>query len=429
MAKQTGWVLLDCNNFYVSCERVFRPDLLARPVVVLSSDHGCVVARSAQVKQLGITTGQPRFQIEQLIRQHKIAVLASNFALYTDMSRRVMAVIARVSHSSQLEIYSIDECFLPYQQNKATALLFLKKLKTAVAREVGIPVTVGMAASKTLAKLAVKVAKNDSFTHGVMIVDKLSPQLAELPVNQVWGIGGQTARRLFASKITTIAQLLNLSPALIKQRYGLGLLRIYYELKGKSCLELSDVAVGKQQISCTRTLATAVASRQILLAMLASYLEQILPTLWQKDILAGIVGIYLRPATNFSSQQKRVVVYRSLLQASNFAPDIMPAVKLLLEQVFVPGCHYKQVGVILTGLEKQQAWQPNLFAVSPKKQHQKQQLLAGIEALANVYGKNVVHLGSCLPSVIKKQVKRYYPTTRLRSGAYTTCWQQLCRVH
>ena len=108
MAKQTGWVLLDCNNFYVSCERVFRPDLLARPVVVLSSDHGCVVARSAQVKQLGITTGQPRFQIEQLIRQHKIAVLASNFALYTDMSRRVMAVIARVSQSSQLEIYSIE---------------------------------------------------------------------------------------------------------------------------------------------------------------------------------------------------------------------------------------------------------------------------------------------------------------------------------
>lgn len=427
-----AWVLIDCNNFYVSCERVFRPDLQHCPVMVLSSDQGCVVARSSEVKAMGVRMGQPRFQLEELIKQKQIQVFASNFPLYTDLSQRVMTLIAREFPQANLEIYSIDECFVPYKKaiDSQQTSNFLRHLKKQIWQEIGIPVTVGLAPTKTQAKLIVDVAKSDLIADGVVLQEKLADyKYLSLPVQRVWGIGQQLARQLMIKNINTVEQLINSDPQLLRKEFGLALGRIVYELRGTACIQLTST--DKQgQICRSRSLDEAISSQHELLAALAYHLEQAVSVLRHKRERAGIVGVYLSAGYHHRQQlgEREKLSYQPLTVASNYLPDLMEAVKVAFRHLYQKGIAYKKVGVILAGLEKDSAYQPSLLFSHQEKEAKHEQIMNAVDKLNEHYGRHLVRLGNSLPQQNQKQRVWRFPKANLRSNAYTTNWGQLALV-
>ena len=247
--------LVDCNNFYVSCERVFRPDLIGKPVAVLSNNDGCVVARSKEVKDLGVKMGVPLFQIQQLVNQHQIKLFSSNYCLYADMSARVMATLEEFAPN--LEVYSIDEAFLDLTGVcHRDPIAYGQRIRKAVVRATGIPVCVGMGPTKTLAKLANFAAKKWLKTEGVL--DLSDPVRREklmriVPVGEVWGIGSRTTAKLNQLGIQSVWDLATQPSKRIHSQFNVVVARTVLELNGIPCLELEEISPNKQQIVCSRS--------------------------------------------------------------------------------------------------------------------------------------------------------------------------------
>jgi DNA polymerase V len=254
MKAQTCFALVDCNNFYVSCERVFRPDLQDKPVGVLSNNDGCFVARSSEVKELGIKMGTPLFKVQDLVDSHGITLFSSNYALYADMSSRVMSTLE--SFAPRMEVYSIDEAFLDFSGMREDLVSYSQGIRKTVQRSTGIPVSVGIAPTKTLAKLANYAAKKWKKTQGV--VDLSDPvrrdKLMQLtPVGEIWGIGSRTQQKLNALGIHTAYDLAIQSPQTIQQQFNITVSKTVMELNGVSCIELEPISSDKQQIVCSRS--------------------------------------------------------------------------------------------------------------------------------------------------------------------------------
>jgi DNA polymerase V len=235
------FALVDCNHFYAACEQLFRPDLRDRAVVVLSNNDGCVVARSPQAKALGIAMGVPAFQIRSLLRQHRVAVFSSNYALYADLSARVMQTLEGLA--PQVEVYSIDEAFLDLHGLRHRDLeAFGHEVRETVQQWTGIRTCVGIAPTKTLSKLANALAKGDPGTGGVVMLSDVRqpiPVFSRLPVSEVWGVGRRLEARLQALGIHTVAQLAQADPGWIRQRFSVVLERTVRELRGEACLEFA----------------------------------------------------------------------------------------------------------------------------------------------------------------------------------------------
>lgn len=243
------FALIDCNNFYASCERLFKPEFNGVPVIVLSNNDGCVIARSNEAKTLGIKMGAVFYQIEQEIKDHKIAVFSSNYTLYGDMSARVMTNIARFS--PEVEVYSIDECFIKVPI-KAGYEKFAHKIRNTIIRNTGIPVSVGIAPTKTLAKLANKMCKR---TGGVCVLDTeetIAAALQEYQVEDLWGVGRAYATQLIKLGINTAADLRNMPIGFVKDKLTIQGVRMWNELWGKSCIPLSDVIERKKGLCTSR---------------------------------------------------------------------------------------------------------------------------------------------------------------------------------
>ena len=254
----TTFALIDGNNFYVSCERVFNPSLEGKPVVVLSNNDGCAVARSQEVKALGITMATPWFQMQDLAKKHGIIALSSNYTLYADMSNRMMAVLRKFS--PQQEVYSIDECFLSLDGFNTDLTAYGQRIRQQVKRWTGIPVCVGIGSSKTLAKLANHVAKKRPEWHGVCDLGNLSASaldalLASIEVGEVWGVGSRIREKLASIQIHTVLALQQADSSLIRQQFSVVMERTIMELRGVSCLALEEIAPAKQQIMCSRSFA------------------------------------------------------------------------------------------------------------------------------------------------------------------------------
>ncbi|MGR9073029.1 MAG: Y-family DNA polymerase, partial [Gammaproteobacteria bacterium] len=249
------FALVDCNNFYVSCERLFRPDLWNRPVAVLSNNDGCIVARSQEVKDMGIAMASPAFRSAELIKRRGVRMFSSNYALYADISSRVMSLLAEFTPN--IEIYSIDESFLDLTGiNCGSPTDYGRRIKQAVRRSTGIPVCVGIGPTKTLAKLANYAAKKWQNTGGVLDLslparrDKL---MRRVPAGKVWGVGSRTAARLERLGIATAWDLCRQPPDRMQSLFGVVLARTVLELGGVSCLSLEEIAPDKQQIVCSRS--------------------------------------------------------------------------------------------------------------------------------------------------------------------------------
>jgi len=292
------FALVDCNNFYASCEKLFDPKLASKPVVVLSNNDGCVVARSAEVKALGIPMGVPWFKIQKEAKQYGIFAFSSNYALYADMSNRVVEVLGQFSPN--LEVYSIDESFLDLSGFNRDLVEYGQAIRQRIQQWLGLAVCVGIAPSKTLAKLANHCAKKGLAGSGgvcdftTMTESHLTELFAGIDVGEVWGVGRKIEARLADIGITTVLQLREADPDLIRSKFSVVLERTVRELRGVSCLDLEEVAPDKQQIMCSRSFGQYVYDRDQLEEVVASYVARAAEKLRKQASLAGALMVFIR---------------------------------------------------------------------------------------------------------------------------------------
>ncbi|MDD5581286.1 MAG: Y-family DNA polymerase [Methylobacter sp.] len=418
--------LIDCNNFYVSCERVFRPDLWAKPVAVLSNNDGCIVARSPELKALGVKMGTPVFQIKALIQQHRIQVLSSNYPLYGDMSARVMALLGEFSPN--LEIYSIDEAFIDLTgicPNDPVA--YGQRIRQTIQQHTGIPVCVGLGPTKTLAKLANFAAKKWRKTGGV--VDLTDPVRREklmrlVQVHEVWGIGSRTAAKLNQIGIHSVYDLAVQPASRIQALVTINVARTVMELNGIPCLELEAVVPDKQQIICSRSFTRKLVDVQELAEALAAFCSRAAEKLRSQASLAGTITVFIRTSP-FSQQEpcyQRSASMR-LTPASQDTRHLVQAAHRLLEHIFKAGYRYQQAGVQLSDLRPASLpGQLDMFAdASPTVSVHSASLMKTLDAINHRFPHALQLAATGLD-------QRWQVTVENVSNKYTTDWAELVRV-
>jgi DNA polymerase V len=444
--------LLDCNNFYVSCERVFQPRFEGRPVVVLSNNDGCIISRSAEAKALGLAMGAPYFQVKELLRQHQVQVFSSNYALYGDMSRRVMWYLGQVTPG--VEIYSIDEAFLdlagldthmkPYLGGGLEA--FAHTIRANVKARTGIPTCVGVAPTKTLAKLANRVAKKSPDLGGVLYLDSAERRawaLGQVAVGDVWGIGRQYAQKLTATGIDSAADLSKVSEAWARKMLG-GVMgaRLVRELQGYPCSGLhpsEDGTLNRQSISCSRTFGRPLTAHADIRAAVASFLTRAAEKLRAQGDQAYVLTVYVQK--NRFDPKVPSPYSRSATLTLPGGPSADTRVLAqyaghLLSKILEQGCIYHKAGVVLDGLEPPTTGQQlGLFApaapvaeVIAKVSADRPQLMATLDGLNARFGRGTVRLGSAVPTTLVGGRAPWQGQAKWQSGAFTTRLEDLLTV-
>lgn len=415
--------LVDCNNFYVSCERVFDPRLRERPVVVLSNNDGCVVSRSNEAKTLGIAMGAPWFQVREQAERHGVIALSSNYALYGDMSARVMEILGQFT--PQQEVYSIDECFLGLDGFSHLDLVAHgQRVRNHVRLCTGIPVSVGIAPTKTLAKLANHVAKQYPEFAGVCdftryTADELDTLLESIAVGEVWGVGPRITRQLQAMGIQSVQDLRRADGEWVRQRVSVVLARTVAELNGSACIELERGTRNKQQIITSRSFGQPVTTLADMREAVSSYASRAAEKLRRQGSLAGSVGVYVETNSfkpNEPQHTRSTVV--ALSQPTDDTLRLVGAALHGLQAIFRPGCRYRKAGVLLTGLEDRGRRQAMLFA-TPAPDERATRLMQAIDRINARLGKDRV--ASAATGIRKTwQMRQLH-----KSPGYTTDWNDL----
>jgi DNA polymerase V len=415
--------LIDGNNFYVSCERVFNPKLENRPVVVLSNNDGCAVARSAEVKSLGVKMGTPWFQMKDLAREHGIIALSSNYALYADMSNRMMAILGQLSPDQ--EIYSIDECFLGLDGFGHLDLVqYGKAMRQQVRQWVGIPVCVGIAETKTLAKLANHCAKKGiAGTDGVCdfgrISDgELSGLFAGIEVGEVWGIGWQLMRKLGDMGIKTVEELRTADAKTVRERFSVVLERTVAELNGIACIEIEHDVPNKQQIMSSRSFGQYVYDLAPLNEAVASYIAIAAEKLRSQGSLAGMVQVYIRTNPHKDAPQYQKGLTIPLPEATDDTLRLTRAALWGLRRIYRSGFAYQKAGVALLNLTDAATSQMSLF--SRNKDNTK--LMQVMDRINSIWGRGTLRSAA-------EGIQKGWKMKRERmSPCYTTNWEQVTVV-
>lgn len=419
--------LIDCNNFYVSCERVFRPGLEGRPVVVLSNNDGCAVSRSNEAKAIGVKMAEPWFKLERLARQHGIVALSSNYALYGDMSARVMSILA--AYSPRQEVYSIDECFLDLDGFDPSSLqAYGQEIRQAVKRNVGIPVCVGIAETKTLAKLANHCAKKGlEGNGGVCDFGRLDEAqcmalFARIPVGDVWGVGCKTAGKLAGIGIETVADLTRADPERIRGHFSVMLARTVQELNGIPCIELEDADRPRQQIMVSRSFGSEVTSFGDLAESVACFAARAAEKLrCDGSVAAGVcVHILTNPFKRDEPQYQRSIVV-SLARPCDDTARLVNAAIAGLKEIYRDGFRYKKSGVLLMGLQARAALQTGLFDDAPGQ--------ARSDSLSRVMDDINRRMGPGSIAIAASGTRQRWAMRReSKSPNYTTDWNELLEV-
>jgi DNA polymerase V len=414
--------LIDCNNFYVSCERAFNPSLKGKPVVVLSNNDGCAVARSNEVKALGVKMGEPWFKMKDLARKHGIIAYSSNYALYANMSNRVMRILS--DFSPDQEVYSIDECFLDLTGFQSRNLIdYGQEMRQRIRQWTGLPVCVGIGASKTLAKLANHIAKKNSQFNGVCNLNVIPPQelddwLSHIEVGEVWGVGRKITERLQAMGIRTVQALRLTDPATIRERFSVVLERTVRELNGIACLELEDVAPDKKQIISSRSFGAYITRIEDLGEAVSQYMSRAAEKLRRQQSVAGAVYVYIR--TNPHREGKPQYSQGITIPIPQATDDTMQLVRVALwglKRIYRPGYEYQKAGVMLSEIVPATALQHDLFSRDTS-----QRITARMDVLDKVnrrMGRHALILGS------DSTHQGWKMKSGNRSPAYTTCWKEL----
>lgn len=406
--------LIDCNNFYASCERVFDPSLRNKPIVVLSNNDGCVIARSNEAKALGIGMGHPAFMIEDKLKN--VEVFSSNYALYGDMSARVMNIISEMVQ--EIEIYSIDEAFIkldgyPDLEN------YSHKIRETVKKLTGIPVSIGIAPTKTLAKVANKIAKK---SNGVYVIDNPVKVLKKTLISDVWGIGGQYAKYLNKHKIFNAYELTQMPDSWIKKNMTIVGFRTVEELRGKRCLELEMFQTKKKGICNSRSFGKPVNDLSLLEEAVSNFSARVAYKLRKEKTCTSILTVFiLTNQFNLNDRQYSNSKTIRLPVASNNSAELAKAALKALKLIYRNGYKYKKAGVVATGIVPENQIQANIFDTVDRENNQK--AMKVLDSLNLRYGYNTLKIAS--QGFQKKwQIKR----ERL-SPNYTTNWDEILTVN
>ncbi len=414
------FALIDCNNFYVSCERVFNPSLEKHPAVVLSNNDGCVVARSEEAKKLGITMGTPLFKCADIIKKYKVAVLSSNYALYGDMSRRVMQTLERFT--DRIEIYSIDEAFLRLDNLPITDIQeYAKKIKQTVFQWTGIPVSIGVAENKTLAKIANREAKKRKNQKGVMNVYKhpdIDGILEKINIEDVWGVGHQYAKMLKKNGIKNAKQFKYADRKWIAKKMTVVGERLLLELKGKSIISLEQTPPPKKAICTSKSFGIPIERREEMNSAITEYATRSAEKIRKQDSAASIVMVFI--TTNPFKQEPQYANYKQirLPTPTNNTLEIVKVACSLGEHIFKEGYKYKKAGVLLTQLIPSNKIQQNLFNDEQLSKKRKR-LMQVIDSINTFWGKDKIRVASNgfnNPWAMRREMK---------SPEYTSCWAEI----
>ncbi len=424
-STNTLFALVDVNNFYVSCERIFQPKLEDVPMVVLSNNDGCAVARSAEVKALGVKMGTPWFQMQDLAKKHGIQAYSSNYTLYGDMSSRVAQVLR--TFTPNLEVYSIDESFLKIEsvlKQYQDALELGQIIKQQVKDTTGLPVCVGIGVSKTLAKLANHLAKKHKQFSGVCDVNSMEKEelyqwMTETAVGEVWGIGKQIAKKLNAQNVNSVFDLLQASPQAMRQQFGVVMERLCYELRGISCLQLEEVAPVKQQIIASRSFGKLVSSQVELAESVATHVARAAEKLRGQNSTTGELTVFIQ--TNPFKQnepQHHQSITIPLADPTDNTLTLTNAALAGLKKIYEAGFRYKKAGVILNLISDKPTMQQSLFEnieTKGKSAH----LMKAMDDINNRFGNSV------LRSAATGTKREWQMRSGNKSRNYTTRWDDL----
>lgn len=414
------FALVDCNNFYASCERMFNPSLNGRPVVVLSNNDGCVIARSNEAKALGILMGAPAFQIQLLVERNEVAVFSANFPLYGDMSRRVMTILS--GYSPEQEIYSIDECFLNLTGINEDLTAYGLKMRTHVLKWTGIPVSVGIAPTKALAKAANHIAKKfTQRTGGSYVIDtdeKRIKALKWLPLEDVWGIGRRQAVKLKAAGMRTAYDFTQADREWVRKNMSIVGVKLQDELNGIPCMEMNPVEK-RQSIATTRSFEKAYTSLDELRERITTFAASSAESLRKQNSLCRSLMVFIetnRFGEPFEQYSNNLMV--KLPFATSSTIEIVQSAVQGLQKIFKEGYHYKRAGVVLMDFISETNLQPSLFFNSDPRHLS---LMQTVDNLNNKFGTHVLKLAS-------QDLRTWKMKQEHLSPAYTTNLNDVIRV-
>ena len=424
MQQNRNIALIDVNNFYVSCERVFNPKLVGKPVVVLSNNDGCAIARSNEAKGLGVPMGAPWFKLKDLAKQHGIIGLSSNYALYADMSNRVMSILRE--YSPDQEVYSIDESFLDLTGFQSRDLIkYGQHMRKRILRWTGLPVCVGIGSTKTLAKLANHCAKKQPVFNSVCNLNNLSNAeldllLSQIDVGEIWGIGRKLAPKLQALGFNSVLDLKRASPERLRQQFSVVMEKTVRELNGTVCIELEDIAPSKQQIMSSRSFGQSVEDYNSLAESITLYVSTAAVKLRKQQSLAGAVYVYIATSPfKLDEKQYSNGIRIPLPNPTDDTRQLASVALWALKQIYRPNYSYAKAGVVLSELVTRQNLQNDLFGRRPSSDA----LMTVMDGINRKMGKESIKLAS----------EGFARPWRMKQGnkspSYTTKWGDLPVVY
>lgn len=417
------FALIDCNNFYASCERLFRPDLRYEPIVVLSNNDGCVIARSNEAKALGIAMGEPFFKIKALCKQHKIHSFSSNYTLYGDLSHRVMSTIER--EWPDVEVYSIDEAFLdlstlPVEHNYS----FCVSLQKKILKETGIPTSIGIGRTKTLAKIANFICKKVLKTPVFDVNEQREFYLKQISVGDVWGIGRQWSKKLVRQGINTAYDLAVMNPHILKKQYNVVMMRTAMELAGTPCQGLEETEP-KQNIMSSKSFGTMQNTFSSVSQSVSSHCARAVEKLRQQNSVAQKMYVFVH-TNRFREDldQHFQSIQVNFINPTDDLRIITKFAKRCLRRIFKEGYFYKKAGICLEDLIPKDPRQLDMFhQPSDDTLEKTEQLMTVFDSINQKYGRSTIRLAA------EGYSKPWAMRAQLKSPAYTTRWSDLPTAH
>ncbi|HAV5347181.1 TPA: Y-family DNA polymerase [Acinetobacter baumannii] len=394
--------LIDVNNMYVSCERVFDPSLNDRPVIVLSNNDGCAVARSNESKALGIKMGVPLFQVKDIVQQHNVIVLSSNYAMYAEMSRRFHSILASYVTAEEVEPYSIDECFVDFSAYEKNFDLEKvgQQMRQQIWKWLGLPVCVGIGRSKTEAKIANHIAKKNLGFNSVCDLVNMDPcnkeyYFAQIDVSEVWGVGRKHAKKLQGMGINTVLDLACAEPREMQKRFSIVMARTIYELQGISCIEIEHTPPSKKQIVASRSFGGRVTELTDLKEAISMYAQDACKRLRDEGLLCGCMIAFVQsnpfdPNVPFFNKS----ITGSFSEPTDCAVDFVKAATRMLNDIYKEGIKYKKCGVVLTGLEPKSGHTYDLLT-NFENIEKKECLMQAMDGIHSKFGKKKISVGPC----------------------------------
>lgn len=413
------YALVDGNNFYVSCERVFNPKLEGKPVVVLSNNDGCIISRSNEAKALGLKMAEPVFKRKEIIEKNNVVVFSSNYTLYGDMSNRMMKTLQ--TFSPDIEVYSIDEAFINLKGIQADFTEYAKLIKATIQKNIGIPVGVGIANTKTLAKIANKIAKRQN---GVFVIDSERTRdwaLRNTPIEDVWGIGRQYSKMLMKLGINTAYDFSQLDASWVRGKMSVVGQRTRDELLGQPCIALDTIIKAKKNIATTRAFGKKLSDINIIAEAVASHAVRCAEKLRKQKSVASLLTIFIH-SDPFSENEK--YIYKSLTitlsRASSTNHELVKAALTGLKRIYEPNILYKKTGIIVSEISSESYVQGNLF--EENNSAQLKEISKITDLLNSRFGKDKVKLA------VQGSSKDWKLRQEKLSPRYTTRWDELLKV-